>query len=185
MSYLDKANEVDLEYVVNSKGVKFNLQDRVQYARAFLYACKALGVDVMSMYSVTPYLAEGKTLASGYEWFGDYIASRMDEGAYILHVDDAKAFKALVDEHKAQAKANKPKAEPKAQTQVIAGKRPADAHVGTTVRMSITPSGKVTLDAGKGKSTLKASQKARLADLAAALKALSQDEREYLQALMA
>lgn len=175
---------VALQNMRNAKGVVFDLSDRVQYARAYLYACKALGVDVMRLYGVTAYLAEGKTLAEGYAWFGEFVDTLMAEGAYILHVDDARAFEQRMNEHKAQAKAQK-QATPKAETQtrVIAGQRPADAHVGQTVRMSVTKAGTITLK-GADKSGLKATQKARLADLAAALKALSAEEREYLQALM-
>lgn len=183
MSYLD-ANEIDLEYVVNSKGAKFDLKNRVQYARAYLTGCKALGVDVMSLYSVTPYLGDGKALAEGYEWFGAHIDALMSEGAYILHVDDAKAFQQRMAEHKAKAKAAKAsvKAERKAE-QVQAGeKRPLKA--GTSVRYSVTASGKVTLS-GVEKSALKASTKGKLADMARAINAMSAEEREYLLSLLA
>lgn len=171
-----------LQDMRNSKGAAFDLSDRVQRARAFLYACKQLGVDVMSMYGVTAHLAEGKSLAAGYEWFGEFVDELVHEKRMVFLERDARSFKALMDEHKAAAKASKASA-PK--TQVVAGHKPADAHPNTTVRMSITPSGKVTLDTGKGKSALKASTKGRIADLAAAIKQMSAEEREYLQSLLA
>lgn len=166
----------------NAKGVQFDLQDPVQYGRAVLYAAKELGVQAMSLYSVTPYLAHDKNVSEGYVWFEQWLNSL--EGKLTLSAEDAQALKAGMESAKAQAKAAKAsvKAERKAE-QVQAGeKRPLKA--GTSVRYSVTASGKVTLS-GVEKSTLKASTKGKLADMARAINAMSAEEREYLLSLLA